>query len=174
MAVSRFPLPAHLHDVIDLGSSPMKKITHFLHGSGASLFDAIAMSLEQAHQRLGIAAGVISALQEQLQRESARRQAAYEALQSIHKEISILLSQIDTRPRVRLVEPKSLMPDRFGKKNGPSLRTWSHLVRDFVGVLHTTLKQAMKNAETRKQPIAATNLQHDFGVTNEMNQELQH
>ena len=65
MAVSRFPLPAHLHDVSDSGSSPIKKITHFLHGSGASLFNAkdpflrVAMSLEQAHQRLGIAAGVI-------------------------------------------------------------------------------------------------------------------
>ena len=54
------------------------------------------------------------------------------------------------------------MPDRFGKKNGPSWITWSYLVRDFVGVVHATLKQA----------IAATNLQHDFGVTNEMDQEL--
>ena len=70
MAVSRFPLPAHLHDVIDLGSSPMKKITHFLHGSGASLFDAIAMSLEQAHQRLGIAAGVINAFDEDRRKQA--------------------------------------------------------------------------------------------------------
>ena len=36
------------------------------------------------------------------------------------------------------------------------------------------LKQAMKNAENRKLPIAVTNLQHDFGVTNELDQELQH
>ena len=66
------------------------------------------------------------------------------------------------------------MPDRFGKKNGPSWRTWSHLPRDFVGVVHAGLKQAMKNAEKRKLPIAVTNVQHDFGVTNEMDQELQH
>ena len=32
----------------------------------------------------------------------------------------------------------------------------------------------MKNAENRKQPIAATDLQNDFGVTNEMDQDLQH
>ena len=66
------------------------------------------------------------------------------------------------------------MPDRFGKKNGPSWRTWSYLARDFVGVVHAGLQQAMKNAENRKLPIAVTNLQHDFGVTNEMDQELQH
>ena len=53
-------------------------------------------------------------------------------------------------------------------------RAWSYLARDFVGVAHTVLTQAMKNGENKKQPIAATNLQHDFGVTNEMDQELQH
>ena len=69
------------------------------------------------------------------------------------------------------------MPDRFGKKNGPSWRTWSYLARDLVGVVHATLKQAMKAAENQKQPISAisvTHLQHEFNVTNEMDQELQH
>ena len=66
------------------------------------------------------------------------------------------------------------MPDRFGKKkNGPSWRTWSYLARDFVGVVHAALKQAMKTAENQKQPISVTHLQHEFGVTNEMDQELQ-
>ena len=66
------------------------------------------------------------------------------------------------------------MPDRFGKKTSPSWRTWSYLAKDFVGVVHTALKQAMKNAENHKQPISVTHLQHDLGVTNEMDQELQH
>ena len=66
------------------------------------------------------------------------------------------------------------MPDRFGKKNGPSWRTWSYLARDVVGVVHAGLKQAMKNVENRKLPIAVTNLQHDFGVMNEMEQKIQH
>ena len=149
-----------------------KKIARF-YCSGAVRLNA-AMTTEQAHQRLEIAEGVIHELKEQVQRVSAGHQAALEALQSVHQELSILRSQIDTRSCVRLVAPKSLMPNRFGKKNGPSWRTWSYLARDFVGVVHTMLKQAMKNAEKRKQPIAATNLQHDFGVTNEMDQELQH
>ena len=44
------------------------------------------------------------------------------------------------------------MSDRFGKKNGPSWRTWSYLARDFVGAVHAALKQAMKSAENQKQP----------------------
>ena len=124
------------------------------------------MSVEQAHQRLGIAEDVIHELQEQLQRVSAGHQA-------MHQELSNLRGQVETRSRIRLVEPKTLMPDRFGKKNGPSWRTW-YLARDFVGMVHGVLKQAMKTAENRKIPIAVTNLQHDFGVTNEMDQELQH
>ena len=58
------------------------------------------------------------------------------------------------------------MPNRFGKKNDPSWRTWSYLARDFVGVVHATLKH--------NQPISGTHLQHEFNVTNEMDQELQH
>ena len=115
------------------------------------------MSVEQA----------IHELQEQLQRVSAGHQA-------MHQEFTTLRSMVDTRSRVRWVEPKTLMPDRFGKKNGPNWRTWSYLARDFVGVVHAALKQAMKAAENQKQPIAVTHLQHEFNVTNEMDQELQH
>ena len=31
----------------------------------------------------------------------------------------------------------------------------------------------MKSAENQKQPISVTHIQHEFGVTNEMDQELQ-
>ena len=113
------------------------------------------MSVEQA----------IHELLEQLQRVSAGHQA-------MHQELTALRSVVDARSRVRLVEPKTLMPDRFGKKNGPSWRTWSYLA-DFVGVVHAALKQAMKSAVNQKQPISVTHIQHEFGVTNEMDQELQ-
>ena len=115
------------------------------------------MSVEQA----------IHELQEQLQRVSAGHQA-------MHQELSALRSTVDTRSRIRLVEPKTLMPDRFGKKNGPSWIIWSYLARDFVGVVLVALKQAMKAAENEKQPIAVTHLQHEINVTNEVDQELQH
>ena len=103
------------------------------------------MSVEQAHQRVGIAEAVTHELQEQLQRVSAGHQAAHESLQSCQKMI-----QIDTRSRTRVVELKSLMPERFRKKSGPSWRTWSYLARDFVGAVHAVLKQAMKTAENRE------------------------
>ena len=109
----------------------------------------------------------IHELQEQLQRVSAGHQA-------MHQELTTLRSMVNTRSGIRLVEPKTLMPDQLRKKNGPSWRTWSYLARDFVGVVHAALKQAMKKAENQKQPISVTHLQHEFGVTNEMDQELQH
>ena len=103
---------------------------------------------------------------------SAGRQAGHEALHSIYQEVNFLRDR--DKVTHRLVEPKSLMPDRFGKKTGPSWKTWSYLARDFVGVVHTALKQAVKNAENQRQPISVTHLQHDSAVTNEMDQELQH
>ena len=106
------------------------------------------MSMEQA----------IHELQEQLQRVSAGHQA-------MHQELSALHSMVDTRARIWLVGPKSLMPDRFGKKSGPSWRTWSYLARYSVGLVHSVLKQALKNAENRKQPNS---------VSNRKDQELQH
>ena len=57
------------------------------------------MSVEQA----------IHELQEQLQQVSAGHQA-------MHQELTTLRSMVDARSRVRLVEPKTLMPDRFGRR----------------------------------------------------------
>ena len=97
----------------------LKNIAHF-HGCGALRLNA-ATSAEQTHQRLGVAEGINSELQEQLQRVSAGHQVPHEALQPIiHQGMNLLRCQIETRSRIRLVEPKSLMPDRFGKKTGPS------------------------------------------------------
>ena len=39
----------------------------------------------------------------------------------MHQELITPRSMVDTRSRVRLVEPKTLMPDQFGKKNAPEL-----------------------------------------------------
>ena len=127
-----------------------KGVAHFYDGGALRLNaeDPIlrgAMPVEQAHQRLGIAEGVIHEVQEQLQRVSAGQQA-------MHQELSFIRSQIDTRSRIRLVEPKSLMPDGFGKKNGPSWRTSSYLARDFVGVVHAVLKRG--DEECRDQEAA--------------------
>ena len=79
------------------------------------------MSTEQTCQRLGVAEGVIRELHDQLQRVAAGHQAAHEALQTIHQEMNFLRGRFETRSRIRLVEPNSLMPDRFGKKTGPML-----------------------------------------------------
>ena len=53
-------------------------------GSGAFRLNA-DMTTEQAHQRLGIAEGVIHGLQEELKRVTAGHQAGHEALQTVHQ-----------------------------------------------------------------------------------------
>ena len=126
-----------------------QNITHF-HGSGALSLNA-AMSTGQTNQRLGVAEGVIRELQDHLQRVAAGHQAAHEALQTVHHEMNLLRGQIETWSRIQLVEPKSLRPDRFGKKTGPSWRTWSYLARDFVGVVAHSSKtsdEECRNPET--------------------------
>ena len=101
----------------------------------------VAMSVEAAHQRLGIAEGVIHELQEQRQRVSAGHQA-----------MTDLRSMVETRSRVRLVEPKTLMPDLFGKKNGPSWRT---LVVSGERLRWRSARNAEAGDEERREPEAA-------------------
>ena len=68
------------------GSSPIKRVTHF-HGCGALRLNA-AITTEQAHQRLEIAEGVTQEVQDKLQPVTAGHQAAHEALQAAHQEIT--------------------------------------------------------------------------------------
>ena len=149
-----------------------------IHGSGALGWNAdhsflcTSIFVAQAHQLLGIDETVICDLQDQLQQVTAAHEAAHEALQAIHQEMDHIRNQAGPRARTRLVEPKSLMPDRFGKKSGSSWRKRSYLAKDIAGVAHPTLKQAMKNSENRKQPIPEQDIQ-DFGPTTEIGHELQ-
>ena len=123
-------------------------------------FDAqdpsVAMSVEQAHQRLEIAEGVIHELQkQQQQRGSAGHQA-------VHQELSALRSQ----PRYAVTCPAGGFEDssptgseRRMARVGELGRTWQETPS--VGVVHATLKLAMKAAENQKQPISVTHFQHD-------------
>ena len=134
------------------GSRSRQKSSYF-HGGGAFRLNAedlilcVLKSVEQTDQRMEVTERAIRELQDQLQEVSVGHQAVPEALQSIHQEMNLRRTQIETRSRIRWVEPKGLMPDWFGKKTGPSWRTWPHLARDFFGVVRTASKQAMKNAE---------------------------
>ena len=115
----------------------LTKITHF-HGCGAFRLNAedpflrVAMFAEQNHQLFGVAEGVIRELQEQLQRMSAGHQAAHEALNTIHQEMSLLRSQIDTRSRTWLVESKSLMPRSVRKEEQPEFENFVVLGRGLL------------------------------------------
>ena len=51
------------------------------------------MSVEQVHQRLGVAEGVSRALQDPLQRVTTGHQASHEAPQSLQQEINVFRSE---------------------------------------------------------------------------------
>ena len=89
------------------------------------------MSVEQA----------IHELQEQLQRVSAGHQA-------MRQELTTLRSMLDTRSRVRLVEPKTLTPDLFGKKKGPS---WTALLQ--AGKEEKDVAEDCKTRRTKEDSI---------------------
>ena len=91
----------------------------------------------------------------------------------MHQELSTLRSQIDTRSRRPVGGAEDFNARPVRKEERVKLENLVIFGRDFVGVVHAALKQAMKTAENQKQPIAVTHLQHEFGVTNEMDQELQ-
>ena len=90
------------------------------------------MSVEQA----------IHDLQEQLQRVSAGHQA-------MHQELTTLRSMVDTRSRVRLVEPKTLMPDRFRKEERPELE---NLVISGKGLRWRSARHAETGDEESREP----------------------
>ena len=87
---------------------------------------------------------VIHELQEQLQRVSAGQQA-------MHQELTALRSMVDTSSCVRLVEPKTLVPDRFGKKR-PELE---NLVVSGERLRRRGARGAEAGTEDRREPEAA-------------------
>ena len=78
------------------------------------------MSTEQTNQCLKLLKESFENYRTKCKRVAAGHQAAHEALQTVHHEVNLLRGQIETGSRTRLVEPKSLVPDGFGKKTGPS------------------------------------------------------
>ena len=135
------------------------------HGSGAfaltqKILLQVAMSAEQAHQRLGIAEGVIHELQE--------KKTSICKTSSGSRSTPIISADDPPRIEYSSQSDRQMVTHSVGGAEEFDARTireeesWSYLARDFVGVVHAVLKQAMKNAENRKLPIAVTNLKHDF------------
>ena len=113
----------------------------------------VTMSVEQVHQRLGVAEGVVRELQDILQRETTGHQAAHEAPQSLNQGINVLRGENPIRGHVPgWWSRRVLMPDRFGQKRGASWRSWSYLARDVAGVCACNAETS--NEECKKKGAA--------------------
>ena len=89
--------------------------------------------------------------------------------------MNLLRDQIETNSPVRLVEPKSLMPDSFGKKNRPELE---NLVEFGKGLRWCGAHSSQTSDEECRKPetdgLRDTSPTRPWRDTNEMDQELQH
>ena len=47
----------------------------------------------------------------------------------------------------RLIDPKSMAPEKFGGKNGPQWQLWSHTTKEYVGMLSQELATGLSEAE---------------------------
>ena len=151
-------------------------ITHF-RVSGALRLNAedhllcIAMSVDQDHQRLGIAEGVISRTTEaQLQRVTSGRQAAHEAVQSIPSE-----SGPPSQPNGSEVTCATGGAEEFDARPARE-NAWLELEDLVISgkklCWSGALSAETSNEECREQNAA--DFRVEPSVTREMDQELQH
>ena len=53
----------------------------------------------------------------------------------------------------RLVDMKSMIPEKFGKADGMTWRTWSYTAKDYISNASETLKDVLTSVEPFKEPI---------------------
>ena len=82
---------------------------------------------------------------------AAGHQAAHEAFQTIRQELNLLRGEIEEVTH-QFGETEKFNARLVREEDRPKLEILSYLAKDFVGVVHTAQKQAMKSAETQKQP----------------------
>ena len=54
----------------------------------------------------------------------------------------------------RLIDPKSMVPEKFGAKDGPGWRDWSEGTRAYVEMLNVKLAAALKEVEGQEHPLS--------------------
>ena len=115
----------------------------------------MAMTAEQAQAR-------IEALEASLADVVRRLQTSETEHTRVHAELERTRTSGHgpSKSSFRLIDPKTMVPEKLGTKDGPSWRDWSDGTRAYVGMLDLKLAQAMKQVEG-----------HESGLTPEMIRE---
>ena len=110
---------------------------------------AVAMTAEEAQGR-------IENLEQQVNQLHTWAKAEHERS---HVEITQAKAQIAAisnaggKGDFRLIDPKSMKPDKIGGTSGPPWRQWSENTRAFVEMLSRDLANYLKLVEGRDQPL---------------------
>ena len=73
----------------------------------------------------------------------------------------------------RMIDPKTMAPERFGKPHGPHWKDWSYSVKDWVAIYHHGLRDALSAAEGSTNSIGDGDLT-TFGVSADVDNDLKH
>ena len=128
----------------------------------------------------------LTSVETQLAAVTAQLTVATEASAALRQQTTMLMASHETSHREleelrkrtsghgrRLVDPKSLTPERFGKDHGPQWRSWSYMARDYISIFDFNLKKVLGQVELSKEPIGADQTEA-WNTTEEADRELAH
>ena len=120
----------------------------------------MAMTAEQMQQQIEALTQQVTTLTQQAQTNEARLTAADVAHQQLHKELNATKAQLATSKQgFKLVDPKTMKPDKLGSKGGPAWKQWSEDTRAFVENLSLELAAELKQVEGRQEPLTSEELE---------------
>ena len=86
---------------------------------------------------------------------------------------SVVAAQTGGSRTNRMIDPKTMAPERFGKPHGPHWKDWSYSVKDWVAIYHHGLRDALSAAEGSTNSIGDGDLT-TFGVSADVDNDLKH
>ena len=121
----------------------------------------MAMTLEQAQahiealsQQVTVLAQQAQTQQDHIQQLVAKASAADETHRQIHQElVQAKALQPNGKQEFRLVDPKTMTPEKLGVDKGPAWKQWSEDTRAFVENLSLNLATELKQVEGRQEPL---------------------
>lgn len=87
------------------------------------------------------------------------------ACDGFRQEIADLRAQLASRPPgtygrdFQLVDPKTMVPEKFGEANGPTWQVWSHKTKAYISMLDASLDKHFTAAEVHDEALTAHDLE---------------
>ena len=114
----------------------------------------MAMSAEQAEARINVLETKLADVILELTGVRQQLEVSTNEHKRVHSEMERLEKQKGgSHIPFRLIDPKTMSPDKFGLKAGPGWHSWSASTRAFIEMLDVKMANAMKEVEGHEQPM---------------------